>query len=310
MDGALIIAILNAAIISATPILYASLGEIFTERAGLLNLGVEGMMLIGAVTGFLTVNSTNSLLLSLLVAIISGALIGIVFAFLTVTLHANQTVTGLALTMFGTGFSGFIGKPVVGIPAPVTFPKVSIPLLSNIPVVGPILFNHDILVYAFYIIVPVTWIYIYRTTAGLNLRSVGENPGAVDAVGLNVAAMRYFYVAVGGAFAAVGGAYLSLAYAPAWLENMTAGRGYIAVALVIFATWNPVRAMFGALLFGGVDVLGLRLQAIGITIPSFFIRMMPYIFTVIVLIFATGKIQFSHSLKPAAIGIPYDREER
>jgi ABC-type uncharacterized transport system permease subunit len=310
MDGALIIAILNAAIISATPILYASLGEIFTERAGLLNLGVEGMMLIGAVTGFLTVTNTNSLLLGLLVAIISGALIGIVFAFLTVTLRANQTVTGLALTMFGTGFSGFIGKPVVGIPAPVTFPKISMPFLSNIPVLGPILFNHDILVYALYIIVPVAWIYIYRTTAGLNLRSVGENPGAVDAVGLNVAAMRYFYIAVGGAFAAVGGAYLSLAYAPAWLENMTAGRGYIAVALVIFATWNPARAMFGALLFGGVDVLGLRLQAIGITIPSFFIRMMPYIFTVIVLIFATGKIQSSHSLKPAAIGIPYDREER
>jgi ABC-type uncharacterized transport system permease subunit len=310
MDGKLIIAILNAAIVSAAPILYAAIGEIFAERSGVLNLGVEGMMLIGAVTGFITVINTGSLWVGVFSAVIVGFIVGLLFAFLTVTLQANQTVSGLAMTLFGTGFSGFIGKPVIGVPAPLSFQKLQIPILSDIPVIGPVLFNHDILIYALYFIVPLAWLIIFRSKAGLNLRSVGENPGAVDAVGLNVYALRYFYVAIGGAFAGLGGAYLSLAYAPAWLENMTAGRGWIAVALVIFSTWDPVRAMLGALLFGGVDVLGLRMQAIGVTIPSFFIRMLPYIFTIIVLIFATGKVQKSQNPRPEAIGFPYDREER
>lgn len=310
MDGMLLIAIFNAAIVSATPILYAALGEIFAERSGVLNLGVEGMMLVGAVCGFLAVVNSNSLWLGVGSAVAAGALLGIIFAFLTVTLQANQVVSGLAMTLFGTGFSGFLGKPVIGIPAPVSFQKLQLPVLSKIPVLGPVLFNHDVLVYLLYLLIPIAWIAIYRSRAGLDLRSVGENPGAVDAVGLNVAALRYFYVALGGALAGLGGAYLSLAYAPAWLENMTAGRGWIAVALVIFATWDPVRAMLGALLFGGVDVLGLRMQAIGITIPSFFIRMLPYIFTIIVLIIATGGFKKANNSMPGALGLPYDREER
>ncbi len=310
MDGMLIIAILHAVIISATPILFATLGEIFTERSGVLNLGVEGMMLVGAVCGFLTVVHWQNLWLGVLGAAVAGGMLGIVFAFLTVTLQANQVVTGLAMTIFGTGLSAFLGKPVIGIPAPVAFQKAQIPLLSKIPVLGPIFFNHDVLVYALYLLVPIAWIFIYRSRAGLDLRSVGENPGAVDAVGLNVHALRYFYVALGGALAGLAGAYLSLAYAPAWLENMTAGRGWIAVALVIFATWNPMHAMLGALLFGGVDVLGLRMQAIGITIPSYFIRMLPYIFTIIVLIIATSKAQKSNNSMPGSLALPYDREER
>lgn len=310
MDGMLALAILNATIVSATPILYAALGEIFCERAGILNLGVEGLMLVGAVSGFLITVNTGNVWWGLLMALAMGILLSLVFAFLTVTLQANQVVSGLALTMFGTGLSGFIGRPVVGIPAPMVFEKIQIPLLSKIPILGPVLFNHDVLVYFLYALVPLFWLLIYRTRAGLELRSVGENPGAVDAVGLNVYALRYFYIAVGGALAAVGGAYLSLAYSPAWLENMTAGRGWIAVALVIFSTWNPGRATLGALIFGGVDVLGLRLQAVGVTIPSFFIRMLPYIFTIIVLVLITGSSKKIKNLVPGSLAIPYDREGR
>lgn len=310
MDGMLVLAILHAAIVSATPILYAALGEIFCERAGILNLGVEGLMLVGAVSGFLMTVNTGNAWLGLLMALAMGVLLSLVFAFLTVTLQANQVVSGLALTMFGTGLSGFLGKPVIGVPAPMVFQRAPIPFLSDIPFLGPVLFNHDVLVYFLYVLVPLFWIWIYRTRAGLELRSVGENPGAADAVGINVYALRYFYVAVGGALAALGGAYLSLAYSPAWLENMTAGRGWIAVALVIFSTWNPGRAALGALLFGGVDVLGLRMQAIGVTIPSFFIRMLPYIFTILVLVLITGSSRRVKTMVPGALGIPYDREGR
>ncbi len=307
MTWDLMMAILAATIVSATPIFYAAVGEIFSERAGVLNLGVEGVMLVGAVSGFMFSLYTKSLFIGLLGALISGILMGLLFALLTVTIRANQVVCGLAMTIFGTGLSGFIGKPIVGTASPLAVPKIAIPFLSSIPVIGPIFFKQDIFVYAMYILVPLSCIYIYNTTAGLNLRSVGENPGSVDAAGLNVSFIRYVYVCVGSMLCAVGGAYLSLIYSPSWLENMTAGRGWIAVALVIFARWDPAKALLGALIFGGVDVLGLRMQAIGVKVPSYFLRMLPYLFTIAVLMLSTRNMR---NASPASLGKVYDREER
>lgn len=303
----LLIAILSAAVVSAVPILFAAVGEIFSERAGVLNLGVEGVMLVGAVSGFAAILQSKSLAIGVLGALFAGLLLGLFFAFLTVTVRANQVVCGLALTIFGMGLSGYIGKPIIGSPSPVLVPKIAIPLLSEIPFIGPILFKQDIFVYAMYILVPIAGVYIYYTTAGLNLRAVGENPGAVDAAGLSVTRLRYIYVCVGSMLGSVGGAYLSLVYSPSWLENMTAGRGWIAVALVIFSRWDPAKALLGAFIFGGIDVLGLRLQAIGITIPSYFLRMLPYLFTIAVLILSTRNMR---KVSPAALGKVYDREER
>jgi general nucleoside transport system permease protein len=304
------IAILGSAIISATPILFACIGEIFSERAGILNLGLEGIMLMGAVMAFITASSTSNLGLAILVTILTGALLGLLYAFVTVTLRANQIVAGLAMVFFGTGLSGFLGKAVSGTAASVTFQHIAIPGLSQIPVVGQILFNQDLMVYAAYVIVPIAAFYIFKTRPGLKLRALGENPGALDAVGINVNLLRYSYVMVGCILAAVGGAYLTLAYTPAWTDGMTAGKGWIALALVIFASWNPWKGLAGALLFGGIDVLGFRLQAIGVTIPSFILSMLPYICTVIVLILTTQSFLKKRNSAPAALGVSYFREDR
>lgn len=309
MDANFYIALFAAAIVAGTPILYAAVGEIFAERAGIMNLGVEGMMLVGAVVGFATAISTNNLTISIILAMVAGGLLALIHAFLTITLRADQVVSGLALTIFGTGVSGYLGKSYVGIPTPISFKPIVIPVLSDIPWVGTIFFKHDILVYLSFVLIPMCWFYIYKTKNGLTLRAVGENPAAADAAGINVFAIRYLYVVIGGMFAGLGGAYLSLAYAPSWLEHMTAGRGWIAVALVIFAMWNPTRAMFGAYLFGGIDSLAYRLQALGILVPSFFLKMLPYIFTIIVLIMVAKKTQ-KHQGAPGALNIPYHREER
>lgn len=310
MDQSIIIAILASAIVSGTPILFAALGEILTERAGVLNLGVEGMMLVGAVTGFMTTVATANPWLGVGAAALSGGALALVHAFLSITLRANQVVSGLALTLFGTGFSGYIGKSLVGIPAPVTFKPVAVPFLGNIPVLGDILFQHDYLVYITYILVPILWVYLYKSRPGLNLRAIGENPAASDALGVNVFFLRYLYVIAGGMLAGLGGAYLSLAYAPSWLENMTAGRGWIAVALVIFASWDPAKALLGAYIFGGVDALGYRLQAVGVSVSAFFLKMLPYILTIVVLIITTRQTMKKHVGAPGALGLAYDREER
>ncbi|MDN5344463.1 MAG: ral nucleoside transport system permease protein [Clostridia bacterium] len=311
MENSVWIAALAAAITAGTPILYAALGEILAERAGVLNLGVEGMMLVGAVSGFMVAVRTGSPWLGFLVALLAAGFTAAIFAFLTITLRANQVVTGLALTIFGTGLSGFLGKPYVGVPLPVSFKAVAIPGLANIPFIGPVLFRHDPLVYLTYILVPCLWYYFYRTRPGLNLRAIGENPAAADALGVNVFALRYLYVIMGGMLAGAGGAFLSLAYAPSWLENMTAGRGWIAVALVIFAVWDPVKALLGSYLFGGVDALTYTLQAATkISIPSFFLKMLPYVLTLVVLIIATRQTLVKHIGAPGALSIPYDREER
>jgi simple sugar transport system permease protein len=310
MEQSIIIAILASAIVSGTPILFAALGEILTERAGVLNLGVEGMMLVGAVTGFMTTVATSNPWLGVGAAALSGGALALIHAFLSITLRANQVVSGLALTLFGTGFSGYIGKSLVGVPAPATFKPVIVPFLGNIPVLGEIFFRHDYLVYITYLLVPLLWVYLYKTRSGLNLRAIGENPAASDALGVNVFFLRYLYVIVGGMLAGLGGAYLSLAYAPTWLENMTAGRGWIAVALVIFASWDPAKALVGAYIFGGVDAMGYRLQAVGVSVSAFFLKMLPYILTIVVLIITTRQTMKKHVGAPGALGLAYDREER
>ncbi|NLW06522.1 MAG: ABC transporter permease [Clostridia bacterium] len=311
MENTVLITILAAAVTAGTPILYAALGEIICERSGVLNLGVEGMMLVGAVCGYMVAVRSASPWAGFLVALLAAGALAAIFAFLTITLRANQVVTGLALTIFGTGVSGFLGKPYIGIPLPLSFKKAPIPVLSDIPLLGPVFFSQDVLVYLSYILVPLLGYYLYRTRWGLNLRAIGENPAAADALGVNVFALRYTYVIIGGMLAGAGGAYLSLAYAPSWLENMTAGRGWIAVALVIFAFWDPFRAVLGAYLFGGVDALTYTLQAsTNIQVPVFFLKMMPYVLTVIVLIVVTRHTLAKRVGAPAALSIPYDREER
>lgn len=310
MSQEFVIAVLASAITAGTPILYAALGEILAERAGILNLGVEGMMLVGAVSGFILALHTSNPWAGLLLAMLAGGAMAFIHAFLTVTLKANQVVSGLALTLFGTGLSGYLGKSYVGIRLPESFNAVPVPVLSEIPFIGPVLFNHDPLVYLSYLVVPVLWFVVFRTRAGLNLRAVGENPAAADSVGINVFRTRYLYVIAGGMLAGIGGAYLSLHYVPSWVENMTAGRGWIAVALVIFATWNPANALWGAYLFGGLDALGLRLQTMNVTVSPYFLKMLPYIFTVLVLILVTRRNMLSRIGSPRALGLPYDREER
>jgi ABC-type uncharacterized transport system permease subunit len=317
MDLALLVSILTVTIQAGTSLVFATLGEIFTERSGILNLGLEGIMIMGAVTGFAAVYHSGSLLVAVLVAMLVGALLAAIHAFLTITFRTDQVVTGLALTLFGTGLASFLGqrlgpggKPLVGEVGP-KFTKVAIPLLSQIPFVGEALFKQDPLVYAMYLLVPLAAYYIYKTRPGLHLRSVGENPATADAMGINVTRTRYLYTIVGGMLIGLGGAHLSLAYTPGWTENLTGGRGWIAIALVIFATWDPWRAVIGAILFGGVNAIQFRLQAAGTTIPAAFLGMLPYVFTIVVLVLITFLETFRKRVgAPAALGLPYVREER
>lgn len=306
----LIVSILAAAIRSGTPVLFATVGEIFTEKSGVLNLGLEGMILTGAVSGYAVNHYTGNLFLGVLAGVLAGGMISLIHAFLTVTLRANQVVSGIALTIFGTGLSGLFGKNLVGIPAK-GFEPIAIPLLSKIPVIGKMLFNQDILIYFSYVLIPLCYFYIFKTRPGLYMRSVGENPRTADSLGINVSLVRYLYIFIGGLLCGLGGVYLSLAYTPMWVQDMSAGRGWIAIALVIFATWNPWKAAAGAYLFGGVDALQLRIQATGIAnIPAPLLKMLPYIFTILVLLIATKGAAKRRLGAPAALGIPYVREER
>ncbi len=307
------VSFLHAAIQSGTPLLFATLGEIMTEKSGNLNLGVEGMMLVGAVVGFQAGLLTANPILALLGAALAGGIAALIFAFLTVTLKANQVVTGLSLTILGTGFSGFLGQTLVGEIAPETirefFKPVIVPLIGNIPVLGEILFRHNLFVYLGYIIAIALGVYLYHTRKGLNLRMVGENPSAADASGINVDLYKYIHILFGGALCGLGGAYLSLVYVPAWQENVTAGRGWIAVALVIFATWSPYKALLGSYFFGGLDIIGFRLQKYDIMISQYIINMLPYIVTILVLIMVSTK-KSKENMPPKGLGIPYFREER
>lgn len=317
MTLALLISILAVTIRAGTSLLYATIGEIFTERSGILNLGLEGTMLMGAVTGFAAAFHTGSAWIGVLTALVVGGLMALIHAFLTITLRADQVVSGLALTIFGIGLASFLGqrlgpegRPLVGQIGP-RFNRVEIPVLGDLPVVGRALFQQDLLVYLVYLLVPIAAFWLYRTRAGLNLRAVGESPQTADAMGINVTRTRYLYTIFGGMLVGLGGAHLSLAYTPGWTENLTGGRGWIAIALVIFATWDPMRAVLGAVLFGGINAVQFRMQAAGTTIPAAFLNMLPYILTVVVLVMITWWERFSHRIgAPAALGLPYMREER
>lgn len=307
------ISFLAGAIVAGTPLLYATLGEIITERAGNLNLGVEGMMLMGAVAGFQVALTTGNAFMALVASMFAGAVGGLIYAVLTVSLRSNQVVTGLALTIFGTGFSGFMGQQLSGQVVPDAVKSVlrpfSIPGLGNIPVIGRILFQQDILVYLGFVAAILVGIYLYKTSYGLNLRAVGENPAAADAASININIYKYAHILWGGALCGLGGAYLSLIYVPAWQENITAGRGWIAVALVIFATWNPYKALIGAYLFGGLDTIGFRIQGTNFPIPLYFIDMLPYVVTIIVLVVVSWR-KSRENAPPKSLGLPYFREER
>lgn len=313
----LAVSILSIAIFAGTSLIFATVGEILTERSGILNLGLEGTMIMGAVSGFAAAYHTDNAYLGVLAGMAAGATLGLIHAIATVTLRTDQVVAGLAVTIGGTGLASFLGQklgpgggPLVGLIGP-RFVEVPIPGLASIPVVGDILFNRDQLVYLMYLLVPAVWYFLYRTRPGLHLRAVGENPQATDALGVNVFRTRHIYTVLGGALVGLGGAHLSLAYTPGWSENLTGGRGWIAIALVIFATWNPARAVLGALLFGGVNAIQFRLQAEGTTISANLLNMTPYILTVVVLVAVTYLEAFRKRVgAPAALGLPYNREER
>lgn len=306
----LIVAILSGAIVYAVSVMYAGLGETFTERAGIMNLGVEGIMLMGGVSGCLVAVKTQNLFLALLVVLLVGAAFGLVFAFLTVTLQSDQTVCGMAMLVFGTGLSGFFGKEIASKPINLTFEKIAIPGLSDIPFIGEIFFEQNLLVYAMYLILPLAAFYIYNTRWGLKLRALGEDPAVLDAAGENVFAMRYGYTIFGTMMMAVSGAFVSLAHTNVWQDGMTAGKGWIAFALVAFAAWDPLKLALGALLFGFISNLGSNLQIYIPQVPSEIYSIMPYVATIIVFILSTGNFRKKHTTQPAALAKPYDRENR
>ena len=294
-------AIVVSVIAAATPLLFAALGELITEKAGVLNLGVEGMMLAGAVTAFAVAAGTGSLHLGILAGAGAGALLSLLFGLLTLSLVANQVATGLALTIFGIGLSALIGQDYVGTPLD-ALPRLDVPGISDIAVIGPIVFGQDILVYlSFAMVGAVIW-FLYHTRGGLVLRAVGESHDAAHAIGYPVIAIRYLAVVFGGAMAGIGGAYLSLAYTPMWIENMTAGRGWIALALVVFATWRPGRVLLGAYLFGGVTILQLHAQGVGLDIASQLLSMLPYLATILVLVLISRDQTLIRLNAPADIG--------
>lgn len=307
------VSFLKAAIIAGTPLLFATLGEIITEKAGNLNLGVEGMMLMGAVIGFSMGYTTDSPLLAMIFAALAGAAGALIYAFLTVSLRANQVVSGLALTIFGTGFAGFAGQSLVGLKMSdkfnTAFMDLRIPVLGQIPYLGEIFFNQDVFVYIGYIVAVASGLYLFKTGRGLNVRAVGENPAAADAASVQITKNKYFHILMGGALCGLGGAYLSLVYVPVWQDNITAGRGWIAVALVIFSAWNPYKALFGAYLFGGLDIIGFRLQGSGILNSQYFLDMVPYLVTILILVIVSMK-KNKKNTPPKALGEPYFREER
>lgn len=306
-----IVLFLHAAVVAGTPLLLATLGEILTEKAGHINLGVEGMMLIGAVMGFVTGYSTGNPVYALIISMLAGAFAALIYSLLTVSLRANQVVTGLTLTIFGTGLSSLLGQKVVGQSLPegikAFFAPIKVPVLGKIPYIGNVFFNHDVFVYLSYILTIIIGVYLYKTSIGLNLKAVGENPAAADAASINISIYKYINILLGGALAGLGGAYLSLVHVPTWQENIVAGRGWIAVALVIFAAWNPHKAVIGAYLFGGLDIIGFRIKVSFIS--PYFLAMLPYLVTIVILVVISSRKSKKNS-PPKALGLSYFREER
>ncbi len=295
------ILLIASIMVSATPILFAAIGEMIVEKSGVLNLGVEGMMIVGAVVGFAVAVNSGSPILGFAAAALASALLSMCFGFLTQFLLSNQVATGLGLTLVGLGLSSLIGKPYEGMKSP-TLPKLDIPILSDLPVVGQMLFSHDIMVYVSLALVAGVWAFLKYTRGGLILRAVGESHEAAHALGYKVVRIRLMAIFFGGACAGLGGAYLSLVRVPQWTEGMTAGSGWIALAIVVFASWRAGRILVGAYLFGGVTVLQLNLQAAEVAVPVALLSMSPYLITILVLVVISAR--GAHGA-PAALGRPF-----
>jgi general nucleoside transport system permease protein len=319
MNNSLLVVVLASGVAYGTPLLYAALGEVLAERSGVLNLGVEGMMLVGAVMGFwavqrLHVTTSLALAAAIGIAALAGAAMAAIHAFLVVTMRANQIVSGLALTIFAgaAGLSSYLGNDLnlAGSPARHQFQEIFPKSLQDLDVAGPILFGQSILVYASWVCVALVALYLGRTRAGLNLRAVGESPAAADAMGINVARYRYAHTLVGGAFAGIGGATFSLSITPQWVGGLTQGAGWIAIALVIFAFWRPTLCLVGAYFFGAFTALPFALQSHGVTVAPELFQSLPYVATVVALVLVSSRAARLRFGAPAALGLPYVREER
>jgi ABC-type uncharacterized transport system permease subunit len=302
---AVLVGILASGIRLATPYLYAAIGETFGQRSGVLNLGVEGQMLLGAFAAFYVSYTTGNLWLAVLVAMLVGALMGLAMAFVTVNLHAQQGISGIGFYLFGLGASDLLFQKLVGtVKIADSFPKIHIPFLSDIPLLGEILFSHHILVYLAFLLVPVAWFVLNKTTLGLKIRAAGENPEAADSLGVSVAGVRYFTIVLGGILSGVAGASLSIAQSNVFQQGMTSGIGFIAVALVYFGGWRPWGVLGGALLFSMVNSLQLWIQVLGVPIPSDIAVMMPYVLTILVLVLTVSRVR-----GPSALTKPFERED-
>jgi simple sugar transport system permease protein len=319
VNNSFVVVVLASGVLYGTPLLYAALGEVLAERSGVLNLGVEGMMLMGAVMGFWTVERLPGptpliLAASIGVAALAGAVMAAIHAFLVITLRANQIVSGLALTIFAgaAGLSSYLGNDLQlsGKPANHQFQEVLPSSWQNLPVVGPIIFGQSLLVYASWVCVALVALYLTRTRLGLNLRAVGESPAAADAMGVNVSRYRYAHTLIGGAFAGVGGAAFSLSITPQWVDGLTQGAGWIAIALVIFAFWRPTLCLVGAYFFGAFTALPFALQGHGVTVAPELFQTLPYVATIVALVLVSSRAARLRFGAPAALGLPYVREER
>ncbi|MDB5730962.1 MAG: transporter permease [Variovorax sp.] len=306
MDATLIASILAATLVAGTPLVIVALGELVTERSGVLNLGAEGMMAVGALSAFIVNQGTGSPALAVLAGMAAGVLMSLLFGYLTLTMLANQVASGLALSIFGVGLSAFVGKAYESASMPMVAP-MRIPLLADIPLIGAALFNQQSLVYfSWALVAAVAW-FLYRSRAGLVLRAVGESPASAHAVGHAVIPIRYLAVAFGGAMAGVGGAFLSVYYTPLWSQGMVAGRGWIALALVVFATWRPIRVVLGAYLFGGVMISQLFVQGLGLKldVPAQLLSALPYAATIVVLVLISRNASSVRLHSPVSLGLPF-----
>jgi general nucleoside transport system permease protein len=300
----LIVSIVIATLVAGTPLIYAALGELVAEKSGVLNLGIEGMMLVGAITSFITASTTHNEWFGVGVGMAAGACLSAIFAFVAITLQANQVAAGLALAIFGTGLSSLVGKGYTGTSL-VVEPSAVVTAIAQIPLVGPILTQLHLLVYLSWVLFAAVSYFLYRTKAGLVLRAVGESPASAHAIGYPVVRIRYLATIFGGAMAGIAGAYLSTFYTPLWTEGMTAGRGWIALALVVFATWRPARVLFGAYLFGGVTTAQLFAQGAGVPVPPELMSSLPYLATIVVLVLITRNRTLVRLNAPASLGQPF-----
>ncbi|QJD86659.1 ABC transporter permease [Cohnella herbarum] len=302
--------LLVAAISSGTPLLFATLGGVLSERAGVINLGIEGMMLIGAVMAYILSVTTGSLTLSIAAGMLAAGALGLLHAFLSVSLKANQIVAGLGITLFATGLSSYLGKPYGGQQVPNSIPVLHLNGLDAIPALGKVFGHLNALVWVSFVAVIMIHFYLFKTPWGLHLRSVGDSPSTSDAAGIRVFRYQYAHVIAGSMLCGLAGASLILVFTPSWNDGLTSGRGWIAVALIIFARWNPVRALLCAYLFGAFESLGFRMQLLENAIPPYFLKMMPYLTTIIVLMFVGWRNRNRPNGQPESLGVPYVREQR